>query len=286
MFSGKAVACALALAAMSLLAASGPDSNAIASGSPGRLIAQSTAITGQQGKILLMLAAPASGGGTIAQACFPITSSPFNANAAYMTDMTGGDPCGGATPETVFQPGSYVGTEPVGDTNCDGLVNGQDIIEILKFGGGLAPYAACIESGNFICVDSVGPGDALYLAKRLAGLQAALGGGCPALLDAPVLVSPPDGTTFDLFPRTTTLEWGAVAEAAGYVVYVDVTGCDAPPENWCGDAGIGYLSFTGPALTVTFDFEGSQGGRWRVAAVGVDGRAGPLSQWRTFEHLQ
>lgn len=85
----------------------------------------------------------------------------------------------------------------------------------------------------------------------------------PEWLDAPVLVSPADGTVYDHFPRNTTITWAPVANAENYLVeleYCDPQGC----QVWAYPLG-GF-----PTLTIntsySFVFVGAQPGRWRVCA--------------------
>jgi hypothetical protein len=77
---------------------------------------------------------------------------------------------------------------------------------------------------------------------------------------------------FDLFPRTTTLAWNAVAGAVSYTVITEFGNasetnpfCDVP-----ADCGLWTVQPAGtttiPGLMHTFDFVGSQPGRWQVFA--------------------
>jgi len=80
---------------------------------PGTITFSAGTITGQTGKVLLVFASP-SGGGPVARACVPIGSERFTAPATVLTDMAAsGDPCGPATPATVFATGSYTVTAGV-----------------------------------------------------------------------------------------------------------------------------------------------------------------------------
>jgi hypothetical protein len=73
---------------------------------PGTVTLTSTAIQGQSGKLLLVLAA--EGGQQIARLCAPITSDDFTLPATVMTEVPeGNDPCGGDTAEATLEEGSY-----------------------------------------------------------------------------------------------------------------------------------------------------------------------------------
>ena len=107
-----------------------------------------------------------------------------------------------------------------------------------------------------------------------------------SLLSAPNLASPADGTTFDKFPRTTTVDWDSVSGADSYILEIDCFHCCKTGE-WCTDVGETWRMETGINNTqFTFDFVGAQPGRWRVWAVDSSGRPGVKSEWREFEHLQ
>jgi hypothetical protein len=94
-------------------------------------------------------------------------------------------------------------------------------------------------------------------------------------LAAPVLISPPDGSVFSNYPRTTTCKWGAVVGAVKYQFEAEFW--ELNQKQW-----ILRYSAKVPATTYTFDFVGKQPGRWRVAAVDAGGHAGTLSGWWGF----
>jgi hypothetical protein len=100
-----------------------------------------------------------------------------------------------------------------------------------------------------------------------------------AALPAPQQIAPPDGAVFDLFPRTITLEWGGVPQAASYSLDIEV--CQNPA---CVD---GQTSTSRPITGLTetrygINFVGAQPGRWRVWAVNGSGVPGARSGWRQF----
>lgn len=80
-----------------------------AQGTPGAItISFVSPIVGQNDKMLLISANAENGGPQIARACVPITSDNFAVPETAMTDMPAGqNPCGGSTPRTVFQKGTY-----------------------------------------------------------------------------------------------------------------------------------------------------------------------------------
>jgi hypothetical protein len=79
-------------------------------------------------------------------------------------------------------------------------------------------------------------------------------------------------------PRTTTLRWSAVPDAASYRVEVD----------YCEDA---QCHVAKPLVrrqtndtSLVFDFVGMQPGRWRVSSVDARGVEGPQSAWSLFRY--
>lgn len=93
-------------------------------------------------------------------------------------------------------------------------------------------------------------------------------------LEAPIPLSPKSGTSFNHFPRNTTLEWEPVSGAASYMVET---------EFYSGDWFGSYVVET-PTTSYSFDFVGAQPGRWRVWAVGPSGDGGAKSDWWYFEY--
>ncbi|MER2622694.1 MAG: PASTA domain-containing protein, partial [Accumulibacter sp.] len=109
--------------------------------------------------------------------------------------------------------------------------------------------------------------------------------GYPGTLTAPQQLAPPDGSIFDNYPRTTTVQWQPVPLAESYNVEVDCYDC-CRTGAWCTDIGATWVIYTGiRSGSFTFDFVGAQPGRWRVWAVasGVDG---PKSGWWTFYYTR
>lgn len=283
------------------------------------IIGQSSLIVGQSGKVVRITAAPAGTSVPVARACYDIDSSLFVLPPMDLTEApSSGDICSGSTPVAsvpegdytvtggVYEPGSDtpekevqllltvhgtrfatlngrgLSADPAGDANCDGQLDGADIAGVLRRVAEAPPYPSCIESGNVVCGDPIGPADALAMARRLAGIAQTLAP-CPELLDAPALLSPPDGSVFDHFPRDTDVSWAAVPGAGGYVVYVDREGCE-PYTDWCSALGWGASFGYTTDTSWTFSATGRGPGRWRVQAIDAAGRPGPLSEWRGFAY--
>lgn len=128
-----------------------------------------------------------------------------------------------------------------------------------------------------------------YNFKR--SIQLAPGGLAPGhvivpVLTAPTQVSPPNGSVFGHFPRTTTLNWSPVNGAASYTVEVDCYQC-CQANKWCTDVGQTWKVVPNITSTsYTFDFVGAQPGRWRVWAVGSGGAQGPKTGWWEFRYTR
>lgn len=260
----------------------------------------------------------------MARACRSIDSDAFGVAYTAMSEVPPGNPCGPATADAVFPAGVYTITvgvyqggqqtpdkqitldvpvdgdefptfngialsqEPPGDTNCDQIVDMDDVSGVLSSLADAGDDAPCLDSANVICTDGLDALDALaLLVFKAVGSQSLIPGGCPQLLATPTLISPPDGTQFDVTPRETPVDWTDVAGAASYLLQTDLLESCYPSTGWCSDLGWGASSYSQiTASNYEFNF-GTRGvGRWRVAAVGGDGGLGPFSEWRTFEHLQ
>lgn len=295
-------------------------SSSVEAGTSYHVFSQGTRIVGRAGTTLKVVLTPQAGGAPVARSCYDVNDDDF---PIFIVDMTeppaGGDICSGTTSAAQLPPGNYrvtaglyatgavpplrevqlqlvitfydryitingaaLSNDVQGDANCDGAVNSMDIVAILGVVSQTADHA-CAASGNIICGDPLGPPDALALAKHLGGI-ASTPGACPSILPAPELVSPPDGAEFNNSPRTTTLDWEDVPGAAWYVVMVDEASCE-PFTDWCSALGWGYLSQHATETSWQFDFGSAGIGRWRVAAVGADGKVGPFSEWSGFRYL-
>jgi TIR domain len=96
-------------------------------------------------------------------------------------------------------------------------------------------------------------------------------------ISAPTLLSPPDGTEFNHYPRTVTLAWEKLPGAKSYKLEIQFES-----HGW---NAYGQIKNTG-ATTYTFDFIGAQPGRWRVWGVDAEGKEGPKSEWWVFSFTQ
>ncbi len=102
-------------------------------------------------------------------------------------------------------------------------------------------------------------------------------------LTAPQQVSPPSGTVFSTFPRTTTLEWTPLPGAASYDVQIDSY---SPGDTTCA-SGSAFPLVTGvTGNSYTFNFVGAQPGCWQVLAVDNNGNAGPPSPLWEFSYTE
>jgi hypothetical protein len=99
----------------------------------------------------------------------------------------------------------------------------------------------------------------------------------PIVLRPPSLLSPTSGTVFSKFPRHTALRWSPVNGAASYMVEVEYHDTKWEPLA---------LTSTGKATIYKFDFVGKQSGRWRVWAVGPDGKESRKSAWWGFRYTK
>jgi hypothetical protein len=107
-----------------------------------------------------------------------------------------------------------------------------------------------------------------------------------ALLPAPVQRGPSNGMSFNRYPRTTTLTWRPVSGAVSYGIEIDCMGC-CQTGRWCADVGKRWKIQTGlTSARYVFDFVGAQPGRWRVWAIGQNGRGGKRSGWWEFRYTK
>lgn len=84
-------------------------------------------------------------------------------------------------------------------------------------------------------------------------------------------------------PRRTVAEWQPVKGAISYVLETDCYHC-CRPDRWCTDVGSGWKIEKGLSGTRhSFDWVGSQPGRWRVWSIDAEGRASPKSAWTHFD---
>ncbi len=279
-----------------------------------------SAITGQEGKTLLIFAQP-EGGGETAVACVPIDSAFFEPPALQMQEMPQGNPCAGGTSaasfaagDTVLTAGVYVpgsqtpdrqviatvevqsdrtweldgvmlSADTVGDADCDRDADALDALQVLRNVAGLGEPASCLAAGNLQCDDGIAAVDALMILRFAARLPLNLPPGCPTPVAPPALVSPEDGAVIQTdVSRLVDLDWDAPPSATRYSVQVDCYHCCATSQ-YCSDVGRGYSFATelpGTEYTVP-DLTGDNTFRWRVWAINEDGTPGEFSGWRTFE---
>jgi eukaryotic-like serine/threonine-protein kinase len=103
-------------------------------------------------------------------------------------------------------------------------------------------------------------------------------------LPAPQQLAPPNGATFSNYPRTTTLSWTPVTNAASYSVELDCFQCCAA-NKWCTAVGRTWQVVTDIVATqYVFNWVGAQPGRWRVWAVRRNGRTGYKTRWSKFTY--
>jgi Ca-activated chloride channel family protein len=102
------------------------------------------------------------------------------------------------------------------------------------------------------------------------------------VLEAPTLVSPPEGAVLTFFPRLIDFVWTAVPDAVRYRIEVDCYGCCAT-ERWCSEVNPSAVQMREvPVPKSTVDFPGNQPGRWRVCGIDARGQPGPKTAWRQF----
>jgi len=102
------------------------------------------------------------------------------------------------------------------------------------------------------------------------------------LNQAPALVAPADSTVFDIYPRSTRVQWDAVGGAVNYLVEVEAF-LSQPNEFRPSPGETGHMT---AATEDSFVFVGANWGRWRVRALDTWGRAGPPTAWRYFKYLR
>ncbi len=104
----------------------------------------------------------------------------------------------------------------------------------------------------------------------------------PEPISTPKQMSPADGTVFDNSTSGATLEWTAVSGASSYTVEIDAY--DSSSGLWLsGSSGSQIIS--GISTTShSFEFPSQNLGRWRVWAVGPDGKESEKSSWWNFNY--
>lgn len=102
-------------------------------------------------------------------------------------------------------------------------------------------------------------------------------------LPAPKQLLPANGTVFDNSTFGTTLEWTAVSGAANYTVEIDTY--DSNSNSWLSESA-GSTVIPGVSTTsYSFEFPTRVPGRWRIWAVGSDGKESMKSDWWNFNTI-
>jgi hypothetical protein len=167
-------------AVASMVSNGGPADSA---GGAGTITVSSSAIHGQQGKVLVVVINDP--GGASGSLCANIDSNAFVLAPAVLTQLPGGGgPCGGQTAEASFPQGSYqlaagvyVGGSQTPEKRVQVTVDvsGDSQVEL----DGAALSAAL--SGDVDCNGSVTISDAQKIARVLIGLTITQAPGCPEI---------------------------------------------------------------------------------------------------------
>ncbi len=122
--------------------------------------------------------------------------------------------------------------------------------------------------------------------KLVIALTTWEGANSSVTLSAPRQISPGNGKSFDVYPRTTELRWARVGGAASYTVEIDCLHC-CQSGRWCSDVSKPWkLAADLSSTRYRFNFVGAQPGRWRVWAVDRQGNAGRKSSWWEFKYTR
>src|SRR5579883_1300129 len=135
------------------------------------------------------------------------------------------------------------------------------------------PYPVCVIDTDLMQIEIYGT-DGKLPPKIIPGFGLAL--------PTPVLTAPADGAKFSNYPRTMTLAWQSVPGANQYLVEVEYAWKDASGTvTWGSD-----LKKVVSDTQMTFDFVGSQPGRWRITAMDQSGahKSSVPSNWRGFDY--
>jgi hypothetical protein len=107
------------------------------------------------------------------------TPSPSSSETASPTATSTSTPTGTTqTPTPSATATAPPDGELMGDANCDGIIDTDDIIAVLSEAAGIAP-GACGEPANTDCTGGINAADALRILLYLAGVPADPPGGCP-----------------------------------------------------------------------------------------------------------
>ncbi|MFV9631506.1 MAG: TIR domain-containing protein [Methanosarcinales archaeon] len=104
-------------------------------------------------------------------------------------------------------------------------------------------------------------------------------------ITTPTQLSPANGSIFDHYPRTTTLEWEAVLGAMSYTVEIDCYHC-CEIDQWYTDIGETWkIQSDIQTTSYAFNYVNTEPGRWRVWAVNANGQESVKSSWWYFEYI-
>ncbi len=100
----------------------------------------------------------------------------------------------------------------------------------------------------------------------------------------PTLRDPPEGDTFDHYPRRTNFRWDPIClSGVTYNIEIDAFGARVAGK-WAAEMGLtGFVSGSLTDYNYEYLFVGAQRGRWRVRAK-VGSRVCPWSDWRYFTY--
>lgn len=155
------------------------------------------------------------------------------------------------------------------DSNCDGKINRQELLNLLLCNGVDWCSAQAIVAEIFCNLDKNGDGN--LSKEEVCGQR-----GCIDLYANKVtLVSPANGTVYCHFPRNTQLVWNPVVCATSYKVEVEYQLCG----NWYP-----FINQTTNCPYFCFDFIGAQEGRWRVTALDNCGNVIATSDYWCFTY--
>jgi hypothetical protein len=159
-------------------------------------------------------------------------------------------------------------------------------------GGVLTSLAGSRKGPGSLLVRTGGEAEfAVYLKRKGPSPTSSSGNG--NRLPAPIQLAPQDNQVFDVFPRSTKLEWNPVAGAVSYGVEIEScwnrlpeTQKRLPDDGECVNPAPYEEKFGLSETTYEFLFKGAQPGRWRVWAIDKDRHRGVKSSWRRFTYLK
>jgi hypothetical protein len=104
------------------------------------------------------------------------------------------------------------------------------------------------------------------------------------ILPAPVRLAPADGSVLDFNGgRVTQFTWAPVPGAIAYVIELDCFQC-CQANEWCSESEGACDRWQVFGTSFTWNWWGANPGRWRVWAIGADGKAGAKAPWWSFRY--